>query len=121
MTSGGPAPSLPLAPALMERWGIDHDAGRGVLSLAPRLVKGAPQSECPAFRAGRSVVVLSLRTRSASIRIRIGITFGPPLRVEIRLPQLGDQVPILVDDVPVTGPTVSFEARTTHEVVWLTG
>ena len=120
-TGSGPAPSLPLDPAAMARWGIDYHAEGGVLRLAPQVVREERVSRCAPFRAGRTVVALEFRRRPSSLVLRVEITFGPPLRVEASLPDLPPDTPVLIDDVPVAGPRVAFEARATHEVAWLSG
>jgi len=117
---GVPAPSLPLDGTVMAQWGIGYDAARGILSLAPRIVSGTRVAECPPFRAGRSVVALGLRARPSTVALRVAITFGPPIRVEVHLPGAPADVAVLVDEVPLQGPLVAFEARGEHEIAWLT-
>lgn len=117
----GPAPSLPLDPVAMARWGIAYDAGRGVLRLAPQVDLEERVSRCAPFRAGRTVVALELRRRPSSVVLRVEITFGPPLRVEAGLAGMPLDTQVLVDDVPIVGPRVAFEARAVHEVAWWSG
>lgn len=117
---GGPVAPLPLAAELMARWGIGYDAARGVLTLGPRVIPGEARVECPRFRAGRSVVAIELCTRPGGVTCRVAIPFGPPLRIEMQLAAHHGGL-VMVDDVPMTGPRVAFEARSEHEVVWLGG
>lgn len=66
------------------------------------------------------MVALESRVRPSTIVLRIEVTFGPPIRVEATLPGAPAGTVVLVDDVPLAGPTVAFEARGEHEVAWLT-
>jgi hypothetical protein len=118
--SDTPAAPLPLSDRLMERWGIDYDAARRVLFLAPRVIAGEGRAECPRFRAGRTVVAVSLRVRPGSVACRVSVGFGPPIRVEVEPVGMASEQ-TLVDDVPVAGSRAAFEARGAHEVVWMTG
>jgi hypothetical protein len=102
----------------MAQWGIVHDAGQGVLRLAPQLEPDARTTRCGPFRAGRTVVALEVRRRPSSVVLRVEVTFGPPIRVEASLPDTPPDTPILVDDVPIAGPRVAFEARGSHEIHW---
>jgi hypothetical protein len=104
----------------MDQWGIAYDAARRILVLAPRAVSGEGRAECPKFRAGRTVVALSLRVRPGSVACRVSVEFGPPIRVEVEPGGIAsDQM--LVDDVPMAGSRAAFEARGDHEVVWFSG
>lgn len=116
---GAPAPSLPLEPGVMAGWGIAYESGQGVLGLAPSMDPGERIIRCPPFRAGRTVVVLEYRRRPSSVVLRVEVTFGPAIRVEATLPGARVGTPALVDDVPMPGPRVAFEARGAHEVVWM--
>lgn len=115
-----PAPSLPLDRETMDRWGIAYDAALGNLTLAPRVVPGERVARCPPFRAGRTVVALECRQRPSTVVLRVGITFGPPIRIEAHLQGAPAETTILVDEVPLQGPRVAFEARGDHDVAWLT-
>lgn len=115
----GPAAPLPLEPDIMARWGIHHDAARGMLSLAPRPVPGEARATCPPFRAGRTVVALELRQRPGTTVLRIAVRFGPAIRVAVTLPGPPGSPAATVDEVPMAGPRVAFEARGTHEVAWM--
>jgi len=103
----------------MARWGITYDGGRGTLRLSPRVEPGQPRAECPAFRAGRSVIGLALRQQRHGVILRVVVRFGPPLRVEAALSGAGLAGQVLVDEVPVAGSDVAFEARGEHEIAWL--
>jgi len=105
----------------MMRWGIAFDAGQGVLRLAPRVDVEERVSRCAPFRAGRTVVALEFRRRPSSLVLRVEVTFGPAIRVEASLPGAPEGAAALVDDVPIPGPRVAFEARGAHEVVWMAG
>lgn len=118
MVGSSPAAALPLAPALMRRWGIGHDGLRGVLFLAPQVSGSEAESACPPFRAGRSVIRLRLRRRPSTVVLGVEIAFGPPLRVEVDLPLAPVGGAVLVDGEPVAGPRVAFEARGAHEIQW---
>lgn len=118
MAGREPAPPLPLDAATMARWGIVHDPDRTVLALSPAVIAGEREAGLGPFRAGRTVLALALHRLPSAIRLRVTVSFGPPIRVEARLADPAWDVPAAVDDVPLGRPLVAFEASGTHEIIW---
>jgi hypothetical protein len=115
---GSPAPALPLDAATMSRWGIVYHPAPATLSLSPVLIEGTQEAAVGPFRAGRTVVALLLRRTPSAVLLRVTVSFGPPIRVEVRLGDPDWEVPAVVDDIPLGRHQVAFEASRTHEIIW---
>jgi hypothetical protein len=117
VTSGLPAPPLPLAAARMERWRLSHDAVRHRLALVPPLLPEGREELGP-FRAGRSVLTLEIRRRRDALVLRVRLSYGPPIRIDAGPPDGFGAATAEVDGTAMGRLAVGFEAAGEHEVIW---
>lgn len=118
MIRGSATPSLPLAAEMISRWGLRYDETAGVLHLTFAVPEREGEAVLGPFRVGRTVIRLTLRRRPSGLRLRVAVSFGPPIRIEAEPAGVVWPDEAVVDDVPLGRRRVAFEARAEHEVWW---
>jgi hypothetical protein len=69
------------------------------------------------LRVHRTVLDVEVRPRAEWITVRLAITFGPPLPVEVTLPDDYEVGRVAVDEIPMEAARALFTAAGEHEVV----
>ena len=104
-----------LTGAVLGLWGIEPDAPRASVRLAPDLDRLGSSAALSRLRVGRSVLDVRLRRRGevASLAIRRGA--GPPIMMDctVRGAHVGE---LIVDGQSIGGPRARFEVREWHDV-----
>lgn len=90
------------------------------LELRPTVPDGWRRFGLRRLRAHRTLIDLELRPRAEWITVRIRVTFGPSVAVELTLPEPWEVIRATVDEVALEGARALFTATAEHEVVLFT-
>jgi hypothetical protein len=103
----------------MRRWRITPSALLGSVRLAPELPKEWPEMTLERLRIGDTSLDVRVKRRPSGIAVKLRVTRGPPIVVELA-PRI-DFAPtgILLDGALLAGPTVRFTAEGEVEAVWV--
>ena len=103
----------------MHRWHITPGALTGTVRLAPELPKDWPQMTLERLRVGETSLDVRVKRRPGGLAVKLRVTRGPPIVVELA-PHLDFVATgILVDGEQLPGPTVRFTAEGEVEAVWV--
>ncbi len=98
-------------------FGARFDGAGGRLELQPVPPDGWRAMALRRLRVHRTVLDVEVRPRAEWITVRLAIAFGPPLPVEVTLPDDYDVGRVAVDEIPMEAPRALFTAAAEHEVV----
>jgi hypothetical protein len=90
-------------------------AGRR-LGLEPALPSTWRSLVVRRLRAHRTLLDLEIRPRAEWVTVKLAVVFGPPIVVEIGLPEGYRVSRVVVDDVPLEAARAVFTAAGEHEV-----
>ena len=102
---------------IMVLWGVEPDAPRRAVSLAPRLPSGWTRMALSRLRVGPSAIDCELRTRGGRLTARVRRAGGPPLTVTLAPAGVSGRS-VSVDGIELAGGRARFEAIGEHEVVF---
>lgn len=104
---------------VIERWGIIPGALEGMVTLAPELPAGWPEMTFERLRIGTTSLDVRVKRRPTGVAVKLRVTRGPPLVVELA-PRLDfTRTGILLDGALLQGPSVRFTAEGEVEAVWV--
>ena len=103
----------------VRRWHIIPGALEGMVSLAPELPKDWPEMTLERLRIGETSLDVRMKRRPTGIAVKLRVTRGPPIVVQLvpRLPFT--PTGILMDGVQLAGPTVRMTVDAEAEAIWV--
>lgn len=101
-------------------FGARYDGAGGRLELRPVVPEGWRSMALHRLRAHRTLLDVEVRPRAEWITVRLAVSFGPPVAVEVTLPDEYRVSRVVVDDVPMEAERALFTAAAEHEVVLFT-
>ena len=98
-------------------FGARYDGPGGRLELRPLPREGWRTMTLRRLRAHRTLLDVEVRPRSEWMTVRLAVIFGPPLAVDLRLPEEYLVSRVVVDEVAMEAPRALFTASGEHEVM----
>ena len=103
----------------IERWGIIPGALEGMVTLAPQLPAEWPEMTLERLRIGDTSLDVRIKRRPTGIAVKLRVTRGPPIVVELA-PRLDFAATgILVNGEQLAGPTVRMTVDAEVEATWV--
>jgi len=98
-------------------FGARFDGAGGRLELQPAPPDGWRAMALRRLRVHRTLVDVEVRPRAEWVTVRLAVTFGPAIPVEVTLPADYDVGRVAVDEIPMEAERALFTAAAEHEVV----
>lgn len=113
-----PEPGALLREVVAGLFGLHSDSAGGRVELAPWLPTGWRSMALRRVRCQRTLLSADLRPRSEWATVKLGLNFGPPIALALRLRHVGAIERVTVDEIALEGPRAIFTLQGQHEVVF---
>jgi glycosyl hydrolase family 65 len=122
---GGPRriaePAALLAEVVGGLFGARSDVGGGRFELAPWLPEGWRTMALRRLRLHRTLLDVEVRPRAEWATVRLAVSFGPPIAVDLWVRNTAPVARVMVDEIELAGPRAIFTVQGEHEARFFFG
>ena len=122
---GGPRriaePAALLAEVVGGLFGVRSDVAGGRFELAPWLPEGWRTMALRRLRLHRTLLDVEVRPRAEWATVRLAVSFGPPIAVDLSVRNTAPVARVMVDEIELAGPRAIFTVEGEHEARFFFG